>query len=451
VNQAETSDRSLGRHWGEGRFSLEECEALRLRLARATAASLLGSLSLLAERGEAASAHAAAAAIDATRRLSPIARSWLLTHATASDAVKCMRELLANAQRSGGRVEAAAWLEERYASLLRGATLVGGGSQVWRSNGPELVPGVGLRLDGRGEAEIRVEREGEGFRVRDEFGLDELVPAEATIEGQLMAVGHRFAQPSFTIGGVRVHVDAEDPAFVERWVPEARFSGVAAGIAPMESLPRWCRALEAAARVAETTLPLSAGLFGRIVRTFVPITSPDPLVGCSLSDRNLPGAIMSTIDGPAVLAENLVHEFRHNLLHQLEQVHPLYLSDSPVQAVFYSPWRDDPRPLHGILHALFVFLDVCAIHAGVRNASLGDQADLQDSAVRLAGNVLRMDLALLEFRRHAKTTEFGSGFVEGIETAMTRFREMAANLPAAAIDEAREQVEAHRRARGAST
>jgi HEXXH motif-containing protein len=270
------------------------------------------------------------------------------------------------------------------------------------------------------------------------------VPLAEALPGQWMAVGHDLALPSFAIGGARVHVDAEDRVFRERWRREVRFGALEVTMPPRLQLAKWTCALDAAARVAEATVPLSSSLFGGIVRTVVPIISPDPEMGCSLSDRDMPGAIMTTIDRPAVLAENILHEFRHNLLHQIEQAYPLYLVDSPEEARFYSPWRPDPRPLHGILHALFVFLDVCAVHAGVRTAALGGDPDMHDSAVRLAANVRRIGIALQEFRAHARTTEFGTGFVEGIEEAVGRFLPLVAALPTEALQEADGLVEQHR-------
>lgn len=153
---------------------------------------------------------------------------------------------------------------------------------------------------------------------------------------------------------------------------------------------------------------------------------------------------MSTIDGPPVLAESIVHEFRHNLLHQLERAYPIFEPGSPNEARFYSPWRDDPRPLSGILHALFVFLDVCAIHAGVLERRMG-QAHVQfDSSVRLAANVRRIRIALAVLRDNACLTPFGRGFADGIEHACNGFEPALSDLPQDAVARAERDTHGHR-------
>lgn len=444
-----TSDLALGRTWGSGNFTVDDALRLRIRRGRHVGARLIGSLQVAHGLGDDATVTACERWIEATRRLPEPAREWLLTHPVTSDAIRILIDRVSDAKARGTPIDLEAWLEDRFATLIRGATLVAGEVAAWEARSSRLLPGIGLRLPAQAGQRIEIGPVRNGrLPVRIDAQSFE-VPTTPAVPRQWMAVNHEFALPSFVMSGVRVHVDAEDPAFTERWVPAARFGPLSVAPAYAATMPRWVEELEAASRVAEATVPLSASLFGQIVRTVVPIVSPDASMGCSLSDRELPGAIMTTTDGPAVLAENLLHEFRHNLLHQLEQSYPLYLADSPSDARFYSPWRDDLRPLHGILHALFVFLDVCAVHAGVRAGRLGDDSDMHDSAVRLAANVLRIGIALKEFRRHARTTEFGSGFVQGIEEAVARFLPIVDGLPGEAVAEAAEQVELHRRAVGA--
>jgi hypothetical protein len=71
---------------------------------------------------------------------------------------------------------------------------------------------------------------------------------------------------------------------------------------------------------------------------------------------------------------------------------------------------------------------------------------MHDSAVRLAANVRRIELALTEFGAHARTTEFGTGLVEGIEQAVAQFVPLTRELPADAVHEAEQQISQHRSA-----
>jgi hypothetical protein len=81
------------------------------------------------------------------------------------------------------------------------------------------------------------------------------------------------------------------------------------------------------------------------------------LVSYSLAAR--PGVSFINVTGkpPLHLADDLLHETAHHLLHDAQEIER-YLVRGPdteeVQA-FDSPWRGTRRPLHGILHGVFTF------------------------------------------------------------------------------------------------
>ena len=55
----------------------------------------------------------------------------------------------------------------------------------------------------------------------------------------------------------------------------------------------------------------------------------------------------------------LIHEFYHSRLFALEEKALFF--EQPVhmgQTMHYSPWRNEPRPMHGVLHAVYVHLPV---------------------------------------------------------------------------------------------
>jgi HEXXH motif-containing protein len=308
-----------------------------------------------------------------------------------------------------------------------------------------VLPGVGLVVAAPVGTMVQIDCD--GTRLVGRVGSKRCLEAGlvSSVGPVRMALGtDTWVLPSFSIAGTRLHIDVHDPAFVEGWIPNADFSSIGVDLARAEDLETWRGALEEASRLMERVLPATASMLGWVVRSFVPVVSRDGSISCSMSDAMLPGAIMSTIDGAPVLAESLAHEFRHNLLHQLELAYPIFEPGSPSEARFYSPWRTDPRPLCGILHALFVFIDVCAIHAGVRAQRLGDAHDQHDSAVRLTANMRRIRIALEEFRRHAQLTAFGCGFVQGIEYACDAFEPALTALPTEAVHQAEQEVAQHR-------
>jgi uncharacterized protein len=92
----------------------------------------------------------------------------------------------------------------------------------------------------------------------------------------------------------------------------------------------------------------------------------------SFSDDSAPGALycsMRRSDGPisAVdLADSLVHEHRHQKLYLLDRFVPVVSRDRPLVS---SPWREDLRPPSGLLHAVFVFVELLELW---RHIAAGD-------------------------------------------------------------------------------
>jgi uncharacterized protein len=87
-----------------------------------------------------------------------------------------------------------------------------------------------------------------------------------------------------------------------------------------------------------------------------PTAHPDKLV--SFSDNVVPGALYICIRhsggaaDPYDLADSIIHEHRHQKLYLLESYNAVVVSDLPYVA---SPWREEPRPVSGLFHAVFVF------------------------------------------------------------------------------------------------
>lgn len=98
-----------------------------------------------------------------------------------------------------------------------------------------------------------------------------------------------------------------------------------------------------------------------------PSAHPDKIV--SFSDNSVPGALYVSISqsGGLVdaydLADSLIHEYRHQKLYLFERRHPTTIRGSLV----VSPWREDLRPASGLLHAVFVFVELKRFWEHVRD------------------------------------------------------------------------------------
>lgn len=89
-----------------------------------------------------------------------------------------------------------------------------------------------------------------------------------------------------------------------------------------------------------------------------PSAHPDKIV--SFSDDAVPGALFVSVrQGSDLidaydLADSLLHEHRHQKLYLFERLFPTTLPGELV----VSPWREDLRPASGLLHAIFVFVEL---------------------------------------------------------------------------------------------
>lgn len=99
-----------------------------------------------------------------------------------------------------------------------------------------------------------------------------------------------------------------------------------------------------------------------------PLAHPDKIV--SFSDNSVPGALyVSVMQSEDLidaydLADSLLHEHRHQKLYLLERRAPTV---EPTATMVASPWREDPRPPSGLLHAVFVFVELRRFWVHVRD------------------------------------------------------------------------------------
>ncbi|HET6619915.1 MAG TPA: HEXXH motif-containing putative peptide modification protein [Dongiaceae bacterium] len=90
----------------------------------------------------------------------------------------------------------------------------------------------------------------------------------------------------------------------------------------------------------------------------------------SMSFSDFPGAfIVSYVAHPYLIAESMVHELHHNRLFAIESTVPLVEDTDAGAALYYSPFRPDPRPIRGLLHGLYVFTAVWRFWDKVRHAA----------------------------------------------------------------------------------
>jgi uncharacterized protein len=108
-----------------------------------------------------------------------------------------------------------------------------------------------------------------------------------------------------------------------------------------------------------------------------PTAHPEKLV--SFSDNVVPGALYICVRlnngfaDPYDIAESIIHEHRHQKLYLLEKFATIVESEVPYVT---SPWREEPRPVSGLFHAVFVFSEIQSYWVSLINqpGNLGSRA-----------------------------------------------------------------------------
>ncbi len=156
---------------------------------------------------------------------------------------------------------------------------------------------------------------------------------------------------------------------------------------------------------------------------FVRDPTADPCKIVSFSDNSVPGALYVSIsqgDGlidPYDLADSLIHEHRHQKLYLLERHAPTVERTS---AQIVSPWREDLRPPSGLLHAVFVFVELRRFWLYVRDHG---PANLNSRAVnQIADTDLHLKQAFSTLKE-CPLTEMGMSLVDVLNRAANEGKE----------------------------
>lgn len=133
----------------------------------------------------------------------------------------------------------------------------------------------------------------------------------------------------------------------------------------------------------------------------------------SSSGEAFGGISASRPDSSPQLAATLVHEFQHIKLGAMIHLEPLVRRVESFQdrlELFYAPWRDDPRPLEGLIQGFYAFFGVARFWRAHRQKSEGSGALLADFEFALCRDQVWSVLKGLE--RHHRLTAVGRRLVD---------------------------------------
>jgi hypothetical protein len=140
------------------------------------------------------------------------------------------------------------------------------------------------------------------------------------------------------------------------------------------------------------------------VRCLVPVGEAGRHGGVSASSADAPGAVaLSAPASPVRLAVTLVHESQHYRLATLHDLRRLYV---PSSRLHYSPWRNDPRPVSGVVHALMAFTGVADFWSRERTDPAGE--------LEYARHVRQLRVARRVAAEAPELTPLGAALVDAI-------------------------------------
>jgi hypothetical protein len=182
---------------------------------------------------------------------------------------------------------------------------------------------------------------------------------------------------------------------------------------------KWLSSLEEAWFWIDSCSTLLASEIVMGVQSLVPVHSHTIDVHRSQTFREIPGLlILSWMSDTSVIVEALVHEYHHHKLNALLNLDPIIVEGSPEE-IYYSPWRDDPRPLSGILQGIYVFQAVLEFGHKILKT---DIPVLQEKRLQQRVYTAKQQLqtALKVLKINAEFSLIGQGLIEAIEENIDR-------------------------------
>jgi uncharacterized protein len=231
-------------------------------------------------------------------------------------------------------------------------------------------------------------------------------------------------------GSFEVLIDDVDPFRMPAATNMAhRLSAVEVGM--------WEVTFKDACLVLERHHPIIAAEVAEAITVLVPLTGP-PRGQVSSSSPETFGAIaLSEPPDPRTLAVTLAHEVQHLKLSALLDIVTLIRPDDGRR--FYAPWREDPRPVSGLLQGAYAFLGVSGFWRQQRHlddGAAGVRAHAEFARWRAAAAAVVETL-----QSSGRLTPAGLDFVRVMAQTLNSWQDEP--VPAEALVLARDEAEEH--------
>jgi HEXXH motif-containing protein len=367
-----------------------------------------------AQAVHAAQVHRAVAALDTLQRRHPEAAGHVLEYPLVGAWVAhCLRRLR-SADPSAGAVPL--WVDLGHLNAVVGAIAVRAGAPVDLDlplrDGRTALPGLGAATVG-GRARFGVARlhgGSQGYALEGLQGCVDIPAVDAPPTASRTALWSPVTICRFEDSGYQLTVVLDDLD------PYRDCHGLtSAEPLTMAERATWHARLTEAWQVLCRRHPHRAEELSAVPLILVPLEPIHDGPGVNATARDSTGAVAMSppVDG-VDLAQSLLHEFQHSKLGALLDLVDLY--DLDDRRLYYSPWRADPRPLGGLIQAVYAFLAVADFWR--RHLVTGDELNVALAYYKLARSRQQLTATLHTIRDSGALTDSGRMFVDGLREAV---------------------------------
>lgn len=134
-------------------------------------------------------------------------------------------------------------------------------------------------------------------------------------------------------------------------------------------------------------------------------------------EKNLGLIYLPNINNEYYLAECILHEMMHQKLCNIEDIAQIFVGKRHLKECFYSPWRNDARPLRMILHGVFVFTAIIEFWNCFASDCQLRVMSIENCYLRLQQN----KSAIKILNKHARFTKLGNYILQELITINNKY------------------------------
>jgi len=225
-------------------------------------------------------------------------------------------------------------------------------------------------------------------------------------------------QPSLKGSGGKIILDCIDPFFRLGWSSLYK-NPDGTGYIPVDigNINEYINSFHEAESLIDDNWEEMGYQLSSTIRTIHIVHSPLPDQHMSCTSEQYYGGILTSTGNKFLLAEAIVHEYSHNLLNMVISSGEIFPGSPPKEEIYYSPWRNDARPISGVFHAVFVFVNVFNLLKKLNNAFPNNE----DLRTRILDVYVRLQMGIKVLKTYNFDKPLSLEILKNLETQASNF------------------------------